>query len=459
MKWGDDEIDKLFRQRTEDLSFEYKKEYWKEFEAERLVADTLENTQLEPAHTIDALYKEKANSLSFEYNSAYWDEMAAMLPNNRKRLDFLWFFTSFVFVGLISSLFFINGPKTDEKDIIYSIEHSESTIRKNEHLSVIEESSIDQSNKKVEDELNLLSEQVTHNTVNEINSIENTTVSIDRTTIPAFSSNGTIVNVEDNSSHGNDNNTLVHAENEAEITDTEIILKGANTPAEQGIILVPKKMNVATIDRELAQSVLKNVKVPVKTNLYVELNGGLSQALTAPSESTTSSLGLGIGTSFQKGRFIFTSGVNAIISNHSDMVLSREAKVYGFGSELYRYNLEYKQTYSLEGAFNVGYIFGRHTISLGFRPSYMLNSRVIIEQQGPVGNDRNDVYGFMEGLNRFGFKPMLGYSVNLSHGLVLGINVGTQLVPTVNEEFVNGENSHFPIDGQLYLRKLIRFGK
>ncbi|HHZ81372.1 MAG TPA: hypothetical protein EYN64_01395 [Flavobacteriales bacterium] len=181
--------------------------------------------------------------------------------------------------------------------------------------------------------------------------------------------------------------------------------------------------------------------------------------MTSPSESTTSSLGFGIGTSFQKGRFIFTTGVNAIMSNHSDMLLSREAKVYGFGSELYRYNLEYKQTYSLEGAFTVGYILGRHTISLGCRPSYMINSRVIINQEGPEGFERNDVYGFMDGLNRFGIKPMIGYSINLSHGLVFGINVGAQLVQTVNEEFVNGKNSQLPIDGQLYLRKLIKFRK
>jgi hypothetical protein len=65
----------------------------------------------------------------------------------------------------------------------------------------------------------------------------------------------------------------------------------------------------------------------------------------------------------------------------------------------------------------------------------------------------------MDGLNRFGIKPMLGYSVNLSHGMILGINVGAQVVQTVNEEFVNGQNSQLPIDGQIYLRKSIRFGK
>ena len=126
MKWGDDEIENLFRQRTDDLSFEYKNEYWEDFEASLPVSDVVESSPEESVNDIDTLYKEKSNSLSFEYNSSYWDEMAAMLPNNKKRLDFLWFFTSFVFVGLISSLFFINGPVTAEREIIYSAENLDS---------------------------------------------------------------------------------------------------------------------------------------------------------------------------------------------------------------------------------------------------------------------------------------------------------------------------------------------
>ena len=299
------------------------------------------------------------------------------------------------------------------------------------------------------------------NQLNE-NSIENGASSTDNTANrvagPVISSSAN--NVVVITSLENENSTPVHSENDSQITEPEFgQTEIASTRSDQEIILATKKIEMGTIDRALAPSSFKTLKVPVTTNLYVELNGGISQALTSPSESIASSLGLGIGTSFQKGRFIFTTGVNAIMSNYSDMLLSREAKVYGFGSELYRYNLEYKQTYSLEGVFTVGYKLGRHTISIGCRPSYMMNSRVIINQQGPQGIERNDVYGFMDGLNRFGIKPMLGYSVNLSHGMILGINVGAQVVQTVNEEFVNGQNSQLPIDGQIYLRKSIRFGK
>jgi len=464
MKWGDDEIDNLFRQRTDDLSFEYKNEYWEDFEASLPVSDVLESAPEGSAHNIDALYRAKSNNLSFEYNSSYWDEMAAMLPNNKKRLDFLWFFTSFVFVGLISSLFFINGPITTEKDVNYSADNlynKNGTNNKNKNSSGDVESSIAESNVKGD---NNSSNQETLASQNELNasSVENGASSTDNTANrvagPVISSSAN--NVVTITSLENENSAPVHSVNDSQITEPEFSqTPKVSTTSEQEIILATKELEMGIIDRDLAPSSFKTLKVPVTTNLYIELNGGISQALTSPSESIASSLGLGIGTSFQKGRFIFTTGVNAIMSNHSDMLLSREAKVYGFGSELYRYNLEYKQTYSLEGVFTVGYKLGRHTISIGCRPSYMLNSRVIINQQGPQGIERNDVYGFMDGLNRFGIKPMVGYSVNLSHGLILGINVGAQVVQTVNEEFVNGQNSQLPIDGQIYLRKLIRFGK
>ena len=357
MKWGDDEIDNLFRQRTDDLSFEYKNEYWEDFEGSLPVSDVVESAAEGAVHDIDALYRAKSKSLSFEYNSSYWDEMAAMLPNNKKRLDFLWFFTSFVFVGLISSLFFINGPITTEKDVNYSADNLYNKNEKNKNSSGDLERSIAEGNVMVE---NNSSNQETYTSQNELSTSSSQNDAFSTDIIPNRAASPSIFSNFDNvgaiTSQENDISELLHSENDSHNTDIEFDQSVEETIAsEQEIILATKKIEMGTIDRELALSSFKTLKVPVTTNLYVELNGGISQALTSPSESIASSLGLGVGTSFQKGRFIFTTGVNAIMSNYSDMLLSREAKVYGFGSELYRYDLEYKQTYSLEGVFTVGY--------------------------------------------------------------------------------------------------------
>jgi hypothetical protein len=75
-----------------------------------------------------------------------------------------------------------------------------------------------------------------------------------------------------------------------------------------------------------------------------------------------------------------------------------------------------------------------------------------------INEDRN-VYGYMDGLRRFGIRPTFGYSFSLTPTMELGLNVGTQLMPQVNDEFLDGENNKLPIDGQIYFRKSLRFGK
>ena len=123
------------------------------------------------------LYTEKSNSLSFEFKSSYWDEMAAMLPTNKKRLDFLWFFTSFVFVGLISSMFFMNIPVIVENDTNYSAENLNIQPETNKRSSGIVERSIGESNVKVENNSNRQGQSTSQNELNG-SSFENGSVPI-----------------------------------------------------------------------------------------------------------------------------------------------------------------------------------------------------------------------------------------------------------------------------------------
>ena len=57
---------------------------------------------------IDKLAREGAANSSVEYKAEYWTEFAAMLPVSGKK-DFLWFFTAFLFVGLLGTSFVFNG--------------------------------------------------------------------------------------------------------------------------------------------------------------------------------------------------------------------------------------------------------------------------------------------------------------------------------------------------------------
>ena len=68
-------------------------------------------------------------------------------------------------------------------------------------------------------------------------------------------------------------------------------------------------------------------------------------------------------------------------------------------------------------------------------------------------------YGYFDGINRLGVKPMIGYTYKFGSGLSIGINAGVQLMPLVKNDFVNGVSNKFPIDGQLILKKTLNFKK
>jgi hypothetical protein len=204
---------------------------------------------------------------------------------------------------------------------------------------------------------------------------------------------------------------------------------------------------------------------PVRTSFYIQGIAGLSQSLITPSDNISNNYGIGLGVEFNKPRISFILGMNTLVSNHKDLELNRVAKVYGFGSETFNYNIDYKSIYNIEGVIDITYNIRNHQLRFGLRPSYSFSSKVrFSKMQLDVENsfkneERNDIYGFMEGINRIGIKPTIGYSFRLNNGISIGVNSGIQLMKLVNEDFINGVNNKLPIDCQLYLRKSIQIRK
>ena len=473
----DAEIDKLYQSSVAQLSFEYKKEYWESFDASRVkyvpevaaasIADTV----------IDQLYQANSKGLSFEYKDAYWTEMAAMLPQNR-RPDFLWFGTAAVFVGLLIATLFIGEPVSSTTDRLLT-----------ENSATIDGNNRNKSN--------------SNNSANEINDtdqvLENNQVD---NLLDKIAENTNSVQVLENGNSVTTNSTGLNSEPTSTSESTGMNISPSNPslsqnlPSEPAIVeprgsAIPNLANVNNIqtpvtpvvdedifigdlptvdlEREELDEQIVNLqdqvnmpdfRMPTIPRFYVELNGGLSQSLITPSDRFSSSVGVGLGFQFQKGRFTFTTGANGIWNFHDDIVLNRQAKVYGFGSDVYQYTLKYDHIYSLEAVLAMGYKFGIHQINVGIRPSYAFGSKVgfsLMEED--VEMEREVLYGHMEGIKRFGLKPMIGYSIDLPSNITIGLNIGAQIMSSVNEEYINGQNNRLPIDGQLYFRKSISFGR
>lgn len=486
MSWTDEEIDKLFQDKANDLSFEFKPEYWQEFDEVLSTPDL--GAMAGEFDEVDQLYQLSANELTFQYKDAYWQEVQGMLPTKR-RPDFLWFGTAGLLLTALTlgSVLQMNRPVSTP--VISENEASEQILapQVSEAPAQVNEPSYEMNEVQQPQDAGNSGANGTPLDPPSINGIGNNGQPLTGVRNPA----GPVdveVKPENNlvtpglinpsnpelgpPSNPVDENIIVGVDTRNEVDPIE---NGANlqsnpeenkqavNPAEAVNTLPTLPLN-STVQETPALAdfqegdAIQNLRLPVRSTFYVELNGGLSQSLITPSKSISYSTGFGVGAQFQKGRFSVTTGVNAIWNFHDDILLNREAKVYSFGSEVHRYTLKYDHIYTLEAVLNVGYRFGRHQITAGVRPSFAFGSKVgvtMLEEE--IETARQTRYGHMEGLNRFGLKPMIGYSVDLPANLTIGLNIGIQTMKSVNEEFISGENNFLPIDGQLYLRKGINF--
>lgn len=395
---------------------------------------------------IDKLYQTGAAGSQFEYKAEYWREMEAMLPIQKKRGDALWFFFSALIFGLLLTSVFIQEPlslNSDETLVADTKTYFDVTTEQ----STIESEAIDSenpngwgnestSNAIPSDEYDLkpISEREVANPI--------------QPAAPSDVSSESIKPIDQQKAelNGSDNGELTSID-VGTLQTRSLELTSRATLQEQSYPWDKAKINTVALN-----------------GMFVQLLGGISQSMVYPSTGWSNSFGAGVGYNLEKGRFILNVGLNGLISNHNDLELTRSAKVYGFGSEVYTYNIDYQQLYLLEGNIEFGYLLGRHELKAGVRPSYVFSSRVRVSEtaiadQSFTSEEHGSYYGYMDGLKRIGLKPTFGYAYRIRPDLQLGMNVGVQLLQGVNEDFVEGKNNNLPIDGQLYLRKTIRFRK
>lgn len=442
MSMTDEHIDELFRKGAENLSFEYKDAYWSEMNEMLSDAATVSGSGVEEA-PVDEMFKAKADSMSFAYKPEYWSEMEAMLPTKR-RPDFLWFFTSLLFIGLIGFNLVDN----------FSSSEMNSERMANESSSSNDNSSNKQTNQTENSDIDAIDQEQLVIDLDQLNLDWLNDYNWDASNYWMPTCGGDIYPM------GYGNPDLIGM-----IGMPGIIEGTVEVETDEVDDLAPKKLEGRI--PELASQPAYDGKVKATANMYVQAVGGLSQSLITPSEALSYSYGIGAGIEIKKRNFSFAAGANLIVSNHNDLELSRTAKVYGFGSEVYHFNMDYKQLYLIEGNLELGYAFKRHNVKIGVRPSYTFSSKVKVSELG-LTYTQADVadesatrshYGYMDGLKRLGIKPMIGYSYNLRPDMTLGMNMGVQLMPMVNEEYIDGVNNKFPIDAQLYFRKTINFRK
>lgn len=506
---SDTEIDAMYAASAAGLSFDYSRQYWKDFNEKFGSAGGFQSADdaVLADQEIDGMYQESAKDLSFEYKQTYWDEFAA-LWRRKRRPDFLWFATAYTFVGAIGLMMFVNNGTVGEFERLLSdnetsqstksnqsVNKSNSSANKNSNNSDAKNFEVDnksngsvQSNGTLNGSGNGISTPTTGGSGEPVinhGSLAGGT-HMDRLTPkePIFITSGAEL--------ANTGNPLTYGggidptdpNNPSDPNDPRLTLE-PGIPGAVVLGTIAESDNTASSNSDalnlLSYRDLESIISPFSPQIkgpfdmpnysysrwYAQGLGGVSQSLVTPSEHVSNSIGLGLGLELNKRNFTFTLGFNGLVENHNDLILTRVAKVYSFGSEVHKHKIDYKQMYTLEGLVGVGYNFTRHRVEIGVRPSFVVNTRVRIENVSEIAGanasdeddsyEARDQYGMMEGISRWGVKPTIGYSFKISPIWTIGGNFGVELMPSINEDFINGVNNTLPLDGQIYLRRTFSF--
>ena len=479
----DEELDQLFQESASKSSFDYKPEYWEEFSASLpVIVPTEEVNDVE----VDELYRSSVRQLSFKYKHSYWEEMAAIIQRRRRRPDFLWFGFSGVFATVILVAMFNRTPEVENN--INLVESTETQTPATLTASTSASSNASNSNavntgniSNSQNDVDIASNSVGSNNSNRTNSTPNTVQnSVNNQNIANSNTNNgaNVINNPIPSNNTGTNNAIPAGTNNIKPLKAlrPSILTGI---APQERYSIRSKENQELSERLSALEISTenpwtgglmhgNVRNRSTFGIYVQGIGGISQSTITPSEYHSYSYGIGAGMLINRDNWTFGIGSNVLVENYKDLHLTRTAKVYGFGSELYKFDLHYQQLYVAELDLSAGYNFGAHQLRFGIRPSYTFSSRVNIAETSVSSKDgetieneeqRTSVYGFMSGVRQFGLKPMIGYGYNFRSNWAIGVNLSTELMPSIDEAFINGVNNTLPLDGQLYIRKTFNLRK
>jgi len=515
MKWTDENIDKLFKRAADEHQLSYNTEYWKDFEGKHLnqpfigtvwsdeAIDSLfrdqaarQQIEFKPVYwdnfelllpkvqpvasawsdnEIDNLFKDTARFDQVAYKQEYWNEFESMLPQRKKR-DYLWFVFSYSFIGLIGLMMFTNGQVDQVENRLADINsNDEEFVQLEENMTL--KSNLAEVNPQEKDieEQDLINDEPYENLISESNEtpvitetpVQDDNLIVDQISDVNESSDIETGTIEDNTASVVETNDQVIDQQIKEpiVSLDEEVLLSVIPENEQSDLLGVNQLPINELERTEAElQTLNPMKIAPRTRIlpYFQVLGGLSQSLITPSEHLSSSYGVGAGISFNRDRLGLNLSFNGLVSNHQDLELSRTAKVYGFGSTVYNYDLNYQRLYLLEGNLEFEYNFKKSSLRLGVRPSYLLSTKVEFNKKD-VYNDinllesaeRKTFYGYKEGISKFGIKPTIGFAYDIFPAMELGVNLGVQLRPMVNEDYINGVNNTLPIDGQIYLRKYI----
>lgn len=403
---------------------------------------------------IDKLFQEASKAKTFEFKEEYWDEMESMLPKKKKRkFPFLWIFSSIVISGSIAAILFLNTNEqvqTSQSD--FSSANQESNMSSSFNNTG---NTVDASTTKSKTENN--------ETITSSNDVEKT--SVERVGKNDKNSN---VNQHVRSTSSTGIHSTIPGINNG-IFAPSLLKSGINTQIlepSNPIVQLKNAEKVGTLtllpipdnhfEHTLQASTLKRVSPLYKWSIYFDLSTSMGQGamITSSGSNFYSGFGFGSGINYIHGMWNLNFGIHANISSSRNLVVSEREKIYGFGYDVFENNYTYKQLYQMEFPLLVGLKKKNQTFQFGLVPSLYVGAKVLKESKNTKQITVSDSeLGYFMGIANIGLKPTIGYLYKLTPSIQIGGTIQMQLIDQTVQNYFDGNQRRYPLNGQLFIRK------
>lgn len=383
---------------------------------------------------IDQLFRDSANQLNIPFQESYWTEMEALLPHTKKKKGLGWIFGgTVVCLALISTFFF---PEAPAKSGIAFNETVKNQTKSTAHINSV--SAIQKAQEKPAHAF-LTAENASENVSRVKLKIKKLLANAEETSFKAI---------------------------EDVMTPSEVVQTIQNpielpSQLEEQTPYTADRLQLLSLPKQtiaLATSNFKNLNLKRKANiLYAQVGTGLAESFMLTNEDNwMPTINIGAGYQYSPEGFGFTTGLNLNTTLSNNLEINRKSKVYNFGSTNYEQNFKYKQIYTLELPISIDFRKNKQTFSVGFAPTFIASSLMRFSQleDGNVSHDQYYI-GQKVGLNHFGFKPSVGYQLELAKGWNVGMQLSSQLIQQVDDSQFIGTVRNNPLSGQITIRKTI----
>lgn len=410
---------------------------------------------------LDQLFKDASQQKTFEFKDEFWEEFEKMLPEKKgkKKIGVFWWLNSgLLVIAMIGGVIFFSSKdtsihlaKNDLKNEL-TISNGINYRNKNEIISTINKQNTKSVNVKNHD--NKTDKRIDYS--RNQNAYKTNKVVIENKNSQEENSSTNAKDLNKNQIRIANLNERESSINSVDLIEKSIIDKF--NKSKEGIGLLDKRQ----LDLSLYPTYIKNGIYSSKTKKWKSYIDGFYSINQSPIINSTNGsnfsngFGLGFGVIRSKSNWQLTGGLNLVAQQYSNLTINDRVKVYGFGVKNYQSEISYRSLYTIELPIYAGYSIKNHTIQFGIVPSYLMLTKldyvVLLNDQIQT---ESSAYNYKKGLTSIMLKPSLKYSFKIAPTWQIGAVIQIHAISPISKNIFTGIQNNHPLNGQLFIRKTI----